>query len=97
MAKSVLDASWSSFRNMLRYKAVTHGAIFEEVSERGSSQVCSACGSLPASRPNGIADLGIRRWICSDCGCKHDRDTNAALNLLARCGHAALVVGIPAL
>lgn len=97
MAKSVLDAGWSGFRNMLRYKAIAHGATYEEVSERGSTQVCSSCGALPDSRPKGIADLGIRQWICSDCGSEHDRDVNAALNLLARCGHAAPVVGISAL
>ena len=97
MAKSVLDASWSSFRNMLRYKAITHGAWFEEVNEAYSSQVCSSCGTLPNSRPRGIADLGIRRWACSGCGVEHDRDTNAAKNLLARSGHRAPVEGIPIL
>jgi IS605 OrfB family transposase len=78
MAKSVLDAGCSSFRNKLAYKAVKHGAWFEEVNESFSSQVCSHCGALPDSRPKGIADLGIREWQCSDCGCVHDRDTNAA-------------------
>ena len=97
MAKSVLDAGWSSFRNMLRYKAMRHGAWFEEVNESFSSQLCSACGCLPASRPKGIAELGIRQWVCSDCGAEHDRDVNSALNLLARSGHRAPVVGIPVL
>ena len=96
MAKSVLDAGWSSFRSKLAYKAVKHGAWFEEVNERFTSQVCSNCGALPDSRPKGIADLGIREWQCSDCGCVHDRDTNAALNILRR-GRATLVVGIPVL
>jgi IS605 OrfB family transposase len=95
MAKSVLDAGWSSFRTKLAYKAVKHGAWFEEIDERFTSQTCSACGTLPASRPNGIAGLGIREWQCSDCGCVHDRDVNAALNILRR-GRAALEVGIPA-
>jgi putative transposase len=95
MAKSVLDAGWSSFRNMLRHKAIAHGAWFEEVDEAFSSQVCSSCGSLPDSRPKGIADLGIRQWVCSDCGVTHDRDVNAAVNLLARSGHRAPVEGIP--
>ncbi|WP_260448411.1 transposase, partial [Burkholderia cenocepacia] len=45
MAKSVYDASWSSFRNKLRYKAIAHGATFEEVDESGSTQSCSSCGS----------------------------------------------------
>lgn len=96
MAKSVYDASWSSFRQMLAYKSVREGAWYEEVDERFTTQVCSACGALPASRPKGIADLGIREWQCSACGCVHDRDRNAALNIL-RLGHQAPVVGIPSL
>jgi IS605 OrfB family transposase len=96
MAKSVLDAGWSSFRGMLRFKAIRHGAWFQEVDERFTSQLCSACGCLPATRPKGIADLGIREWQCSDCGALHDRDTNAALNIL-RVGHHSPVVGIAAL
>ena len=101
MAKSVLDAGWSSFRTQLAYKAVKHGVWFEEVSEAFSSQVCSDCGALPNSRPKGIADLGIRNWVCSDCGCAHDRDVNAAKNILnrfgSRAGHGTPAVGIPAL
>lgn len=95
MAKSVQDASWSSFRQMLQYKAIAHGAWFEEVDESFSSQVCSTCGTKPASRPKGIADLGIRQWVCSDCGASHNRDVNAALNILARHGHVSPVEGIP--
>jgi len=96
MAKSVLDAGWSSFRSKLAYKAVKHGAWFVEVNERFTSQTCSNCGALPDSRPKGIAGLGIREWQCNDCGCVHDRDRNAALNILRR-GRATLDVGIPAL
>ena len=99
MAKSVLDAGWSSFRSMLKYKSIATGAWYEEVNERFTTQVCSACGCLPASRPKGIADLGIRNWTCDDCGAVHDRDVNAAVNILSksRCGHAPLAVGIPVL
>jgi IS605 OrfB family transposase len=96
MAKSVLDAGWSSFRNKLAYKALRHGALLEEVDERFTTQVCSNCGDMPDSRPRGIADLGIREWQCCRCGCVHDRDTNAALNILRR-GRATLAVGIPVL
>lgn len=100
LAKSVLDAGWSSFRNMLAYKAVKHGAWYEEVDECFTSQTCSDCGALPDSRPKGIAGLGIRDWACSECGCTHDRDVNAAKNILKRfsprVGHDTLVVGIPA-
>ncbi|KWH95135.1 RNA-guided endonuclease InsQ/TnpB family protein, partial [Burkholderia stagnalis] len=89
MAKSVYDASWSSFRNKLRYKAIAHGATFEEVDESGSTQSCSACGSKDSTtRPKGIAGLRTREWACDGCGVVHDRDTNAALNIL-RCGRAS--------
>ncbi len=101
MAKSVYDASWHSFKSMLAYKSVANGAWYEEVNEAFSSQVCSHCGALPDSRPRGIADLGIRLWVCSECGCAHDRDVNAAKNILnqssARSGHRAPVEGIAVL
>jgi putative transposase len=96
VAKSVLDAGWSSFRTQLVYKAVKHGMWFEEVDERFTTQVCSNCGTLPDTRPKGIADLGIREWRCSDCGAVHDRDLNAAINILRR-GRATLAVGVSAL
>jgi putative transposase len=95
LAKSVLDASWSSFRHMLRYKAIARGAWFQEVNEAFTTQACSTCGSLPRSRPRGIAGLGIREWQCSDCRALHDRDTNAAISIL-RVGHHSPAVGIPA-
>ena len=98
MAKSVLDASWSSFRQMLAYKAVKHGAQYLEVNEAFSTQTCSTCGVIPESRPKGIAGLCIRTWECSDCGASHDRDVNAAKNILRfGCGHAAPSAGILAL
>jgi putative transposase len=83
MAKSVYDAGWSMFRNMLRYKASRHGAQYLEVDEAFTTQTCSRCGD-PASdgRPKGIAGLGIREWVCSSCGASHDRDVNAARNIL---------------
>lgn len=92
MAKSSLDASWSSFRDMLRYKAMTHGTIFLEVNESFSTQTCSCCGAIPASSPKGRACLGIREWTCDDCGAEHQRDVNAARNILAA-GHRRLAVG----
>lgn len=95
MAKSVNDASWTTFRNQLAYKAIRHGAMFEEVDERFTTQTCSCCGSMPPERPKGIAGLRIREWQCSDCGTVHDRDVNAAINILRR-GRATPVEGIPA-
>lgn len=82
LAKAVSDAGWSAFRHMLRYKASRHGAVFIEANERWSSQTCSACGTIPASSPKGMGALGMRRWECSDCGASHDRDVNAAKNIL---------------
>ncbi len=82
MAKSVLDASWSTFREMLRYKASRHGAQYLEVDESFTTQTCSCCGTKPPGRPKGIAGLGIRSWGCSVCGVFHDRDVNAAQNIL---------------
>lgn len=84
MAKSILDAGWSMFREMLRYKALRHGVSFEVVNEAFSTQSCSACGSIGG--PKGIAGLGMRRWTCSECGMLHDRDVNAARNLLLLAG-----------
>jgi len=80
MAKSVLDASWSMFRNQLRYKASRHGARYDEADERGTTVTCSSCGAR--SGPKGIAGLRIRSWQCS-CGAFHDRDQNAAMNILS--------------
>jgi IS605 OrfB family transposase len=81
MAKSVLDAGWSAFRTMLQYKCDDAGVWFEEVNEAYSTQTCSCCGSRTG--PKGVAGLGIRRWECSSCGTLHDRDINAARNILA--------------
>lgn len=94
MAKSVLDAGWSAFRAMLEYKAIRHQVLFRDVDEYLTTQICSECGALPDERPKGIGDLGIREWTCGACGARHDRDINAARNILAR-GHARLAGGIP--
>lgn len=83
MAKSVLDAGWARFKDMLSWKLrLRSGGMLLEVSEHLTSQVCSECGSLPPSRPKGIADLSKRMWCCDDCGTEHDRDCNAARNIL---------------
>jgi IS605 OrfB family transposase len=96
MAKSVLDAGWSTFRTMLQYKCDNAAVWFEEVNESYSTQTCSSCGVIPSSSPKGLAGLNKRDWECCECGAVHDRDTNAALNIRAR-GHARLAAGIPVL
>lgn len=92
MAKSVLDAGWADFKRQLSYKALMHGGSTLEVCERLTTQICSECGALPPSRPRGIAGLSQRSWVCSDCGAEHDRDVNAARNIL-RVGQHTLLEG----
>ena len=96
MAKSVYDAGWGMLKRQLRYKAIARSVFFEEVNERNTTQMCSCCGVISDSSPKGRAGLGIREWTCAGCGTAHDRDINAAKNIL-RLGHQALAVGIPVL
>ncbi len=79
MAKSVHDAGWSAFVNMLEYKARLHGRDFRRIGRfEPTSQVCSACGVKDGPKP-----LAVREWTCKECGTVHDRDVNAAKNILA--------------
>lgn len=78
LAKSVYDAGWSAFVGMLEYKAALHGRTFAKVNRAfPSSQVCSACGFRDGPKP-----LHVRQWTCTTCGAVHDRDHNAARNVL---------------
>jgi putative transposase len=79
LARSVHDAGWSTFVGMLEYKTARHRRTFAKVA-RGfpSSQVCSACGVRDGPKP-----LSVREWTCEACGAVHDRDENAARNILA--------------
>ncbi|MEU6805267.1 RNA-guided endonuclease InsQ/TnpB family protein [Streptomyces neyagawaensis] len=78
LAKSVHDAGWSAFVAKLEYKAVKHGRTFAKVDRAfPSSQVCSACGFRDGPKP-----LRVREWTCGECAAVHDRDHNAARNVL---------------
>jgi putative transposase len=78
LAKSVHDAGWSAFTEMLEYKARKHGRTFAKIGRfEPTSQVCSACGVKDGPKP-----LRIREWTCSACGVTHDRDVNAARNIV---------------
>jgi IS605 OrfB family transposase len=85
MAKSVLDSGWGMLKTQLQYKGQQAGRSVSVVSERYTSVTCSSCGSL--SGPRGVNGLIVRSWICRDCGESHDRDVNAARNILigSRC------------
>lgn len=77
LAKSVHDAGWSAFVNMLEYKAARYGRTFARVDRFfPSSQLCSACGFKDGPKP-----LTVREWTCGNCGTVHDRDANAAINI----------------
>jgi putative transposase len=91
LGKSVLDAGWSAFRTMLQYKCADAGVWFDEVDEAFSTQDCSVCNSRAG--PKGRKDLGIRGWQCTACEAIHDRNVNAAHNILAA-GHRRLAEGI---
>jgi putative transposase len=80
MAKSVLDSGWGMLKGFLEYKAQQAARSFEVVNERNTSVTCSACGALTG--PRGVNGLIVRSWICSGCGESHDRDVNAARNIL---------------
>lgn len=80
MAKSVLDSGWGVLKNFLEYKSQQAARIFKVVNERNTTRVCSSCGS--ASGPSGLRQLVVRQWECADCGSAHDRDVNAAKNIL---------------
>ena len=89
MAKSVNDAGWATFKHLLEYKAMARKVVYREVSERLSTQTCSHCGAVGG--PKGREGLGIREWVCAECAAVHDRDVNAALNIL-RFGHQSLIL-----
>jgi putative transposase len=74
LSKSISDASWSSFFNILNYKAEYAGREIFGVPPHNSSQICSNCGQIVAK------SLSVRVHLCPYCGIKLDRDVNAAIN-----------------
>ncbi|MGW1716046.1 RNA-guided endonuclease InsQ/TnpB family protein [Streptomyces sp. NPDC002156] len=88
LARAISDAAWSEFRSMLEYKAQWYGREVIAVDRFfPSSRLCSRCGALRDKMP-----LGVRTWTCGNCGTTHDRDVNAAMNLLAA-GRAVAACG----
>jgi len=80
-AKSIYDAGWYCFKLYLEQKSRQANIAFVKVSEYRTSVTCSRCKSRTG--PKGLEGLRIREWECSNCGALHDRDVNAAINILA--------------
>ncbi|MDQ5766992.1 RNA-guided endonuclease InsQ/TnpB family protein [Thiothrix subterranea] len=88
LAKHIADASWGEFTRQLEYKSGGHGRTYVEIGRFfPSSKRCSCCGFVKEKLP-----LDVRSWECPECGATHDRDVNAARNILA-VGLAVLAFG----
>lgn len=78
LAYRIADASWSEFARMLGYKCERHGSHLISCGRfEPSSKMCSTCGKIRKDMP-----LSVRSWECPECGRRHDRDVNAAVNIL---------------
>ena len=78
LAYSISDSSWSSFVSMLEYKALWYGKNVIKIDRwYPSSKTCSNCDYIVDKLP-----LSVRHWKCSKCSCEHNRDVNAAKNIL---------------
>ncbi len=78
LSKSISDAGWSSLVSMISYKSSWYGRTFHKIDRwEPTSKTCSCCGAKAEAM-----DLSVREWVCSSCGTSHDRDINAARNIL---------------
>lgn len=91
MAKSVHDVSWGIYKTLLDYKTIRFGKEMKVVKESFSTVTCSSC--FARTGPSGLSGLKVREWACSYCGEIHNRDTNAAKNIL-RFGSETPIKGV---
>ena len=91
LARSIQSAAWSEFVRQLTYKAEWHGKNLVFIGRfEPSSQICHVCGY----RSKDVKDLSVREWVCPECGTRHDRDVNAARNILRFGLHPQALVAI---
>ena len=82
MAYAISDVRWSQLLNFIQYKCNWYGKEFKQVDRfYASSKTCSCCGAYHKDIVN---SLSVREWVCPDCGAHHDRDVNAAKNILTQ-------------
>jgi transposase, IS605 OrfB family, central region len=82
LSRAISDLGWRSFRTMLEAKSLMYGRDFRVIDRwTPTSQTCSCCGFK-----GGKKELNVREWICLNCGISHDRDINAAVNILVAGG-----------
>ncbi len=89
LSRAISDLGWRQFRSFLEAKSDKYGREFRVINRwEPKSQVCSCCGFK-----GGKLDLSIRKWTCLNCGATHDRDINAAVNILVAGGHSETING----
>ena len=80
MSEAILDVGFAELLRMIEYKSKEAGKVFIKVPAKNTSKICSNCGYLNLKINNCL----IRNWTCPICGEEHDRDINAAKNILAK-------------
>ena len=89
LSRAISDLGWRQFRTFLEGKAEKYGRDLRVINRwEPTSQICCCCGFN-----GGKLDLSIREWECLNCGAKHDRDENAARNILVAGGHTETLNG----
>lgn len=78
--KSVASSGIAQLRQFVLYKGRSCGRVVELVESKNTTKTCSDCGALTG--PTGLSKLNVRQWVCTSCGASHDRDVNAAINIL---------------
>lgn len=78
LARAIANQSWRKLRSQLEYKCAWYGKQLVIVNPHKTSQICSNCGY-----DDGKHTLEVRHWMCPKCGINHDRDVNAAKNILS--------------